>query len=89
MTQLAFRWWHWRRISGEFQAAVRDKVAEVSITGDQCDVVVDAGLGDERIGDSGFEPFAQNNAARMPCTYPIAVVNLEHWELPYLFVDGS
>jgi hypothetical protein len=42
-------------LSGELQAAVHDEVAEVAIAGDQRDVVVDAGLGDERIANSGFE----------------------------------
>ncbi len=42
-------------LSGELQAALRDEVAEVAIAGDQRDVVVDAGLGDERIANSGFE----------------------------------
>jgi hypothetical protein len=49
---------HWRLASGKLQTAVRDEVAEVAIAADQCDVVVDAGLGDERIADFGFEALA-------------------------------
>jgi hypothetical protein len=35
---------------------VRDEVAEVAIARDQPNVMIDAGLGNERIADSGFEP---------------------------------
>ena len=40
------------------------EVAEVAIARDQRDVVIDAGLGDERLGEPGAEPFARASGGR-------------------------
>lgn len=46
---------HARQLNRQFQPTMLDKMAKVRVSGDELNFVVDAGLGDQRIGKIGFK----------------------------------
>src|SRR5688572_23722459 len=57
------------------------EVTEVTIARNQCNVVVDAGLGDQGIADASFEAAALQSTARYSGASPVALMEFENENL--------
>src|SRR5690606_530652 len=78
----------WRDRHGELQAAMPGEVAEVAVARDQLDIIVDAGLRDQRVGCLCLEIMPLHEAARMPGARPVAVMQVEGCEFRQEVVEG-